>query len=219
MPTRPTQWEAQMAVRWQLSGSYFENCSCDVVCPCLLSTNPQLTSKPTKGICDVALVFHIDKGNFGDVRLDGLSVAMVAQTPGPMAEGNWTAAAYIDDRADDPQTEALGAIFTGAAGGPMAAFAPMISTNLGAKKVPIRYQVNDKKRSAEVAGVMKLAVEPLPTMREDGEMWAATGHPVNPDWLGLAVGVEGNTFSDHGMSWDNSRRNAHYAPINWSGQQ
>ncbi|RVC21472.1 DUF1326 domain-containing protein, partial [Mesorhizobium sp. M7A.F.Ca.AU.002.02.1.1] len=48
-----------MAVRWQLSGSYFENCSCDVVCPCLLSTNAQLTSKPTKGVCDVGLVFHI----------------------------------------------------------------------------------------------------------------------------------------------------------------
>ncbi|TPI32292.1 DUF1326 domain-containing protein [Mesorhizobium sp. B3-1-9] len=208
-----------MAVSWQLSGSYFENCSCDVVCPCLLSTQAQLTSKPTKGVCDVALVFHIDKGSFGDVRLDGLNVAMVAHTPGPMADGNWTAAAYIDERADDRQTEALGAIFTGAAGGPMAAFAPMISTNLGAKKAPIKYQVDGKKRSVEVAGVMQLAVEPLPTMREGGEMWAATGHPVNPDWLGLAMGAEGNTFRDHGMSWDNSRRNAHYAPINWSGQQ
>ncbi|TIW13495.1 MAG: DUF1326 domain-containing protein, partial [Mesorhizobium sp.] len=169
-----------MAVSWQLSGSYFENCSCDVVCPCLMSTNAQLTSKPTKGVCDVGLVFHIDKGNYGDVRLDGLNVAMVAHTPGPMAEGNWTAAAYIDGRADDQQTEALGAIFTGAAGGPMAAFAPMISTNLGAKKVPIDYKIDGKKRSAAIAGVAELAVEPLPTMREDGEMWAATGHPVNP---------------------------------------
>jgi hypothetical protein len=43
-----------------------------------------------------------------------------------MAEGNWSVAAYIDERADDKQTEALGAIFTGAAGGPMAAFAPLI---------------------------------------------------------------------------------------------
>jgi hypothetical protein len=48
-------------------------------------------------------------------------------------------------------------------------------------------------------------------------MWAATGHPVNPDWLALAMGAEGSTFSDHGMNWDNSRRNGHYAPINWSG--
>ena len=29
---------------------------------------------------------------------------------------------YIDQRADDERTEALAAIFTGAAGGPMAAF-------------------------------------------------------------------------------------------------
>ncbi|TGR61622.1 DUF1326 domain-containing protein, partial [bacterium M00.F.Ca.ET.194.01.1.1] len=60
-----------MATSWQLSGSYFENCNCDVVCPCLMSTNAQLTSRPTQGVCDVALVFHIDKGNYGDVRLDG----------------------------------------------------------------------------------------------------------------------------------------------------
>ena len=37
--------------------------------------------------------------------------------------------------------------------------------------------------------------------------------------LALAMGAEGSTFSDHGMRWDNSRRNGHYAPINWSGQQ
>ncbi|AZO10514.1 MULTISPECIES: DUF1326 domain-containing protein [unclassified Mesorhizobium] len=208
-----------MAISWQLSGSYFENCNCDVVCPCLLSTNAQLTSKPTQGVCDVALVFHIDQGNYGDVRLDDLNVAMIAHTPGPMAEGNWTAAAYIDERADERQMEALGAIFTGAAGGPMAAFAPMIGNNLGAKKTPIRYQVDGKKRSAEIPGVMHMAVEPLPTMREDGEMWAATGHPVNPDRLTMAMGVQGSTFSDHGMNWDNSGRNGHYAPINWSGQQ
>ena len=143
-----------MAVNWQLSGSYFENCNCDVVCPCLLSTNAQLTSKPTQGVCDVGLVFHIDTGKYGDVRLDGLNVAMVAHAPGPMADGNWTAAAYIDEQADDKQTEALGAIFTGAAGGPMAVLAPMIGTNLSARKVPISYRIDGKKRSAQIAGIM-----------------------------------------------------------------
>src|SRR5438067_2183263 len=51
-----------------------------------------------------------------------------------MADGNWTAAAYIDERADDQQTAALGAIFTGVEGGPIAAFASLISTQLGVKK-------------------------------------------------------------------------------------
>jgi len=205
-----------MATAWRLSGDYFENCSCDVVCPCLISTNPPLTSRPTQGVCNVPLAFHIDKGSYGDVRLDGLNVVVVVHTPGPMGEGNWTAAAYIDDRADDKQTEALGAIFTGAAGGPMAAFAPLIATNLGAKKVAIKYRIDGNNRSAEIPGVLKMAVEPLSTMRPDGAMWAAVGHPVNPDQLFLAKGMQGSTYNDHGMRWDNSGRNGHYAPINWS---
>ena len=94
--------------KWQLSGDYFENCNCSVVCPCLVSTAAPLTSKPTQGVCDVALIFHIDNGNYGSVRLDGLNVAMVAHTPGPMANGNWTVAAYIDEPADDKQTDSAG---------------------------------------------------------------------------------------------------------------
>jgi len=207
-----------MATAWRLSGEYFENCNCDVVCPCLVSPKAQLTSRPTQGVCNVPLIFHIESGNYGNVRLDGLNVALVLHTPGPMADGNWTVAAYIDERADDKQTEALGTIFTGAAGGPMAVLAPLISTNLGAKKVPIKYQVDGKKRSAEIPNVMKISVEPLPTMRPDGEMWAATGHPVNPDKLVFAMGAQGSTFSDHGMRFDNSGRNGHYAPISWAGE-
>ena len=100
----------------------------------------------------------------------------------------------------------------------MAAFAPLIGKNLGAKKAPIKYQIDGKKRSVEIPGIMQMAVEPLPTMRENGEMWASTGHPVNPEKLVLAMGVQGSTFNDHGMRWDNSGRNGHYAPISWSGQ-
>jgi hypothetical protein len=131
------QQERAMAdqVQWQLSGDYFENCNCSVVCPCLVSKAAPLTSRPTEGVCDVPLIFHIESGSYGAVALDGLNVALAIHTPGPMAEGNWSVAAYIDQRADDKQTEALGAIFTGAAGGPMAALAPLIGKNLGVSKV------------------------------------------------------------------------------------
>src|SRR5215212_7337199 len=97
--------------KWQLSGDYFENCNCEVVCPCLVSSAAPLTAKPSKGVCDVALAFHIDRGNYGQVSLDGLNVAVIAHTPGPMADGNWTLAAYMDERASDEQAAALGAIF------------------------------------------------------------------------------------------------------------
>ena len=204
-------------VKWKLSGSYFENCSCDVVCPCLVSAAAPMSSPPSRGVCDVPMVVHIDEGKYGDTALDGLNVAVVIHTPGPMGQGNWSVAAYIDDRATEAQAEALGAIFTGAAGGPLGAFAGLISNNLGAKRVPISYHVHGKRHSAEIPDILRLAVRPLPSLRgENEEIWAATGHPFNPDKLAFAVGEQGNTFNDHGMRFDNSGQNAHYAPISWS---
>lgn len=205
-----------MATQWQLSGEYFENCNCAVVCPCLVSTAAPLTARPTEGTCDVVLAFHIDRGSYGGVSLDGLNIALAVHAPGPMGNGNLSAAAYIDERASEPQTAALGAIFTGAEGGPMAVFAPLITQHLGVKKVPIRYTVNGKSRSVEIPGIMQMAVNPIPTLHPDGEIWVAAGHPVAPDKMALAVGQSGSTFGDYGMRWDNSGKNGHYAPIRWS---
>jgi hypothetical protein len=133
-----------------------------------------------------------------------------------MADGNWTLAAYIDQRADDRQAAALEVIFSGTEGGPMAAFAALVGKHLGVRKVPITYSVQGKTRSAEIPGVMRMSVEPLPTMHPGGEIWASIGHPVAPDRLALAVGGKDSTFVDHGMRWDNSGKNGLYAPIRWS---
>jgi hypothetical protein len=205
-------------VQWHFSGDYFENCNCSVVCPCLVSKNPPLTARPTEGVCDVALIFHIENGDYNGTALDGLNVALAVHAPGPMADGNWSVAAYIDQRASDKQTEALGAIFTGAAGGPMGQLAPLIGKNLGAKKVPITYRIEGKKRFAEIPNILHMSVDPLPTAHPSGEIWANTGHPVSPDRLAFAMGAPGNTFTDHGMRWDNSGKNGHYAPIRWSNR-
>ena len=202
--------------QWQLTGDYFENCNCDVVCPCLVSKAAPLTSRPTQGVCDVLLAFHIEQGRYDGTALDGLSVVLAVHAPGPMADGNMSAAAYIDERADDTPTAALGAIFTGAEGGPMAAFAPLITTHLGVKKLPIRYEIQGKSRSVEIPGIARMSVEPLPTMHPGGEIWGSLGHPVAPDRLALAVGRAGSSFADYGMRWDNSGKNGHYAPISWS---
>ena len=203
-------------ISWRLSGDYFENCSCSLLCPCLMSAAAPLTSRPTEGVCNVPLVFHIDSGRYGDVVLDGLNVFVILQSPGVMAEGNWLAATYVDERADDAQTEALTAIFSGAAGGPMAAFTPLIGKNLGVSKVPITFRIEGKTRSAEIPGILHMSVDPLPTMHPSGEIWANIGHPVNADRMALAVGAAGNTFNDRGMRWDNSGKNGLYAPIRWS---
>ena len=201
--------------RWQIAGDYFENCNCDVVCPCLVSPNAPLTSKPTTGACEVAFGFHIDQGRYGGIPLDGLNVAMAVRTPGPMAEGNWSAALYLDERADEQQRPALQAIFTGSVGGPPAALAPLISTVLGVKAVPITFHKEGKRRSVEIPSVMHLAVQPLPSLDPEKEIWALNAHPFAPQ-LAMAVGEENSTWTDYGMRWDNSGKNGHYASINWS---
>src|SRR2546429_6281650 len=86
-----SQREGTMAaqVQWHFSGDFFENCNCSVVCPCLVSKAAPLTSRPTEGVCNLPLFFHIEKGSYGGVALDGLNVALVIHAPGPMAACNW----------------------------------------------------------------------------------------------------------------------------------
>ncbi len=201
--------------RWQLTGDYFENCNCDVVCPCLFSPGPQLSAKPTAGACEVAFGFHLDRASYGDTRLDGLNVAMIARTPGPMGEGNWSVALYLDERADERQREALQAIFTGAAGGPIANLAPLISTVLGVKTAAIAWRKEGKQRSVEIPGVMRVGVHAAPGLNPAEEIWASNAHPFAGQ-VAMAVGDDGSTWADYGMRWDNSGKNGHYAAINWS---
>lgn len=206
---------ATTQTRWQITGDYFETCNCDVVCPCLLSPNQPLTSRPTAGACEVAFGFHIDRGSYGAATLDGLNVAMIARTPGPMAQGNWSVALYLDERANEQQRQAIQAIFTGAAGGPIAALAPLISTVLGVKALPITFRKEGKRRSVEIPSVMQLSVHPLPSMDPDKEIWAVNAHPFASE-VAMAIGDEKSTWTDYGMHWDNSGKNGHYAAINWS---
>lgn len=206
---------ATTQTRWQITGDYFENCNCNVVCPCTISPNQPMSSRPTEGACEVAFAFHITNGSFSNVTLDGLNVAMIGRTPGPMGEGNWSVALYLDERANEQQRQALAAIFSGSVGGPLSALSPLISTMLGAKAVPITYNVEGKRRSVEIPNIMHLAVHPLPSMDPDNEIWALNAHPFAPK-VALAVGDQHSTWTDYGMSWDNSGKNGHYATINWS---
>jgi hypothetical protein len=201
---------------WTISGDYFENCNCDVMCPCLVSTNDLMTSMPTRGACEVPLAFHIQSGRYGDLPLDDLNAVVVLRTPGAMAEGNGSVALYLDERADAAQSEALTAILSGQAGGPMAALAPLISEVLGARSVPITFHQEHRHRSAEIPGVMQLAVSAAPNIDADHEMTLENAHPLFPHGLVIAVGDTGSVYEDYGMRWDNSGRNGHYAAFTWS---
>src|SRR5258708_3696428 len=126
-------------VQWQISGEYFEACSCDSVCPCPTSG---LAARPTTGSCDAGLVFHVLRGQYGSTRLDGLSFAVLLHTPGAMIEGNWTVGLVLDERASKEQREALTTIASGQGGGPMAALLPLIGTLTAAAAKPIEIDIS-----------------------------------------------------------------------------
>lgn len=200
---------------WRLTGEYFENCSCDILCPCITSSmqGPADTDR-----CLVPLVCSIREGSFDGVALDGLSFVMVVDSPAVMAEGGWRVALYVDERADEGQRNGLGAILSGEHGGPPAALAPLIGEQLGVKYVPIRYESEGLRRRVVVPGIMEFEVEGV-TNPETGEVLEVTHtiHPMGHD-LPIARSVKGvYDDPDLGLSFDNTGKNGHYREFAWQG--
>ncbi len=205
------------ATQWSLKGEYFESCSCDVVCPCEISPLGFMQAEPDNGYCNVVLVFHLNEGRYGDVDLADLNVVMVARATEAMARGNWTAAAYLDERASGEQQQALGAIFGGAAGGPPSAIAPLIGDNLGAKVVPIDYRNEGRKRSARIGDILDANIEAVPAAVPDAVVVKLNANPLFPgeEWV-QAYGTQ-STYTDHDFKWDNTGKCADYATFRWTG--
>ena len=199
---------------WQLSGDYFETCNCDFLCPCLPSN---LAAQPTKGHCNFAMVFHIDQGRYGDLSLDGLRFAVVGQTPTVMSQGNWSVGVILDDRATAEQQQAITAIASGQAGGPMASLGPLIGTFLGTAVQPIYYQRNQLQRSVTIPGLLDQAVEGVSSASNPSEPLYIdnTLHPANTRLaLGRATQSHVHAF---GLDWDETsgQNNGHFAPFHW----
>jgi hypothetical protein len=201
--------------RWQISGEYFEACSCDSVCPCPTSG---LAARPTKGSCDAGLVFRIDRGQHDGTRLDGLCFAILLHTPGPMIEGNWTVGVIVDERASAPQREALTAIASGQGGGPIAALGPLVGHFGGAEARPITFEQRGLHRTVSIPGVLALAVDGIPGARADEPIYLDNvGHPAATR-LALAKASRSHMHG-FGIDWDDTsgRNNGHFAPFAWTG--
>jgi hypothetical protein len=94
-------------VDWQIEGVSFGSCNCDYGCPC------QFESRPTQGNCAGFEAAQIERGRFGDTRLDGLRFVLTYAWPGAVYEGNGAMQAIIDERADEAQRKALLTVLSG----------------------------------------------------------------------------------------------------------
>jgi hypothetical protein len=198
---------------WHIEGTYFENCNCDMVCPCSTSG---LTVAGDQDRCVVTLAFHVDSGESDGLDLGGLSVCMLADAPSMMAEGGWKVAVLVDDKATADQAEALGAIFSGTVGGPLGDLAPLIGEVVGSGPATIDYADDGFSHSVKIGSMVDVAVQdfvsPLDSTGK-GIRISGVGFPADT----LAAGTATTAVVDaYGLSWDNAGKNSFSAPFAWS---
>src|SRR2546425_3830978 len=132
-----------MATDWYMEGLYIKNCNCDPGCPC------DFNQYPTHGHCQGMAGMRIDKGNFGDVTLDGLVWGAVYRWPGALHEGNGEIQPLIDERTDESQRDALLQILNGQNGGTFFEVLAFVAPNVKEPQyLPIEFEVDLDKRSA-----------------------------------------------------------------------
>jgi hypothetical protein len=194
--------------KWNLNGTYLEACNCEAACPCVF------LSPPTEGDCTALVAWHIDKGSFGDVPLNGLNVVLVVYTPGHMLHTKWQTALYLDDRATAAQGDALTQIYSGQAGGPFEALGGHVGEVLGVKSAAIDIQTAGKTRSLRIADVADVEIEAITDA--DGVETTISNSPRS--LVGrpfVAAKSKQLSYRDHGFEWQISGRNGFFAPFNY----
>jgi hypothetical protein len=165
---------------WSLQGTYFETCSCEVVCPCTAS----LALGADYDRCRVTLVFNVVEGDVEGTDVSGLKVAAIADTPKVMSEGNWRLGVFIDSAASDEQAAKLGAVFGGQLGGPMEALGPLVSENLGVERASIDVKEEGLRHSVKIGDAIDFEVEDVVSFGvESGEPARLVGifHPAGSE--------------------------------------
>lgn len=143
-------------VKWNFEADYIQGCNCDYGCPC------EFEAPPTQGFCDGAGAWNIIRGQFGDVRLDGLGLAYAAHWPKAIHQGNGTGVIFCDERATSDQRKALLTIASGEAGGlPFEIIATTFSKLLDPQFVRFEFQWDGRNSRAKIGNALELGVEPI----------------------------------------------------------
>ncbi len=200
-----------MAENWSIKGGFFETCNCEVACPCAF------LSPPTDGECKAVVAWHIDSGNYGDVNLDDINVALAVHSPGHMAEGKWNVALYLDEKASEAQGNALGQIFGGQAGGHFEVLGGFIGNIIGVKNVAIEYEANGKERSIRIPNVVEAEIEGIEGQGGEAVTLAKQPLAVVPGGPTIVAKSKQFSYHDHGMDWEFSNKSGLYSEFSYAG--
>jgi hypothetical protein len=198
---------------WHIDGTYFENCNCDMICPCSTSG---FTAPADNERCTVALAFHVASGEVEGVDVGGLNVCIVADAPAVMGDGGWKVGILMDAAASPEQADALGAVFGGQRGGPMEGLAPLIGEMAGMQAVDISYSDEGHRHQVKAGGGVDITAEDFVSRMDptgQGVKVSGIGFPADTLAAGTATASRVDVF---GMTWDNAGKNSFSAPFAWS---
>ena len=199
---------------WNLEGDFYENCSCDAICPCTWSNLARPATRDD--YCRFALAFAVERGVIEGVDVSGRSFVMVADTPPNMADGNWRVGVIVDDGASQEQVGKFGQVLSGELGGPLAALGPLIGEFLGIEQAAINIESDARNHRVRVGELIDYSGERVTL--ESGDPVALTNivaHPAGPT-LGLAP-VSRAQVSAFGIEYSGQDLSGFANRFSWKG--
>jgi hypothetical protein len=177
-----------------------------------------MSAVPTKGSCTFAMAFKVERGNYGSLSLDGLSFILLGYTPEAMGKGNWSVGVIADSKASAEQRDALTAIASGGAGGPMAALGPLVGKFLGVESAPIKFERRGAQWSVSAGALLSMSAHAAMGINPNATeplYLDNTGHPA-ADRFALARAAHSQVAA-LGLKWSDSsgKNNGQFAPFNW----
>lgn len=194
---------------FRLDGQVLIACNCDWGCPC------NFNGLPTRGDCEGGWIWVIDAGSVDGVPVDGLAIAVFADWPGAIHEGGGRAVAFLDERADVAQRDALSRLVRGEVGGPWAIFA---GTYTMSEPEPARFDLDLSGYDTRARVGDRVELE-LDTIRNP--VTGAQAHPevILPEGIVTRHGMlaASRTFRVRGgVDYDHSGRYAAFGPFHYA---
>jgi hypothetical protein len=200
---------------WTLKADYIETCNCDYGCPC------NFTGFPSNGFCSALVGYHIREGNYGRLKLDNLDVVDAYSWPKAIHEGNGTHQIFITNKiSEQEQKDAIINIFSGKAkgNGHFALFAPTIKYQLDPKYVDIHMNVDGRKSSFTVPGVIDVKLENFVNPVTGDEQDTKIQLPKGFIWkLADAAKTKIMRISTLSLNFNHSGKNAFYSVVEFQG--
>jgi hypothetical protein len=202
-------------VDWRMHGSEITNCNCATGCPC------QFNALPTHGDCRAYVFMQIDRGHFGQTKLDGVRWGALFAWPGPIHLGNGEAMVVIDENTTPEQRAAIETVASGKETEPGSLITQVFSTTLTkghpTQVKPIDLTIDETAGTARVrvAGLIDMSCEPIKNPVTGAPHRARVTLPKGFEYT-EAEYISGTGKATGPIELDFARTHAHIAKLHWS---